>query len=73
MCLPHIIRGILCGACTRILKILYEAERHRPAPRLWASFSRAAPRVQLLRQYQDKYAIFHLELENYGPSPTNFH
>ena len=39
-----------------------EAERHRPAPR-----------VQLLRQYQDKYAIFHLELENYGPSPTNFH
>ena len=51
----------------------YEAERHRPAPRLWASFSRAAPRVQLLRQYQDKYAIFHLELENYGPSPTNFH
>ena len=52
---------------------IYEAERHRPAPRLWASFSRAAPRFQLLRQYQDKYAIFHLELENYGPSPTNFH
>ena len=50
-----------------------EAERHRPATRLWASFSRAAPRVQLLRQYQDIYAIFHLELENYGPSPTNFH
>ena len=50
-----------------------EAERHRPAPRLWASFSRAAPRVQLLRQYQDKYAIFRLELENYGPSPTMFH
>ena len=51
----------------------YEAERHRPAPRLWASFSRAAPHVQLLRQYQDKYAIFHLEFENYWLSPTHFH
>ena len=57
----------------KFLTFQYEAERHRPAPRLWASFSRAAPCVQLLRQYQDKYAIFHLELENYGPSSTNFH
>ena len=40
----------------RCFRGLYEAERHRPAPRLLASFSRAAPRVQLLHQYQDKYA-----------------
>ena len=26
-------------------EFVYEAERHRPAPRLWASFSCAAPRV----------------------------
>ena len=50
-------------------KNTYEAERHRPAPRLWASFSRAAPCVANFK----KYAIFHLEFENYGPSPTHFH
>ena len=52
---------------------IYEAERHRPAPHSWASFSRAArpaaPRVANFK----KYAIFHLEFENYGPSPTHFH
>ena len=30
---------------TRIRFTAYEAERHRLAPRLWAAFSRAAPRV----------------------------
>ena len=29
---------------------IYEAERHRPAPRLWASFSRAAPRAAKISQ-----------------------
>ena len=38
-----------------------EAECHRPAPRLWAAFSCA----RSCGQYQDKYAIFHLEFENY--------
>ena len=55
----------------------YEAERHRPAPRSWASFyraarraaRRAAPCVANIK----KYAIFHLEFENYGPLPTHFH
>ena len=53
--------------------VIHEAERHRPAPHLWASFSRAAPRAAPRVANFKKYAIFHIEFKNYGPSPTHFH
>ena len=41
----------------------YEAERHKPAPRLWAAFSRAAPCVANIKLELVKDANFHLEFE----------